>query len=392
MSDNMTDAISQEHRQRFADEGYLVARGLLDVEHDIEPFKEAYIRYLDGLADIFMGETNPDLRADFAARPFAERFAVLLGCSGGAVLDHLDPSLSPYLRDYRWRPDLPSAQTPELFRFMRNENLLDAVECLIGPEILASPGYRVNLKLAPRDLDFAAAAARACGQESPDRHGLWGLLVGAATKLHIDAAYALAGARQTNAVAAWIPMTEATLENGCLEVVPGSHRAGILSEPIPPSACENAVPLPVTPGDVIFFDYRLLHGARPNQTEDQIRWAFNIRYYPTGEPIGLVHLPSFVARSRAAPDRELRDPDLWSRMWRGALDYAATKLQPLRDVHGIDAAEAAEADAVTAHFLAKFPGHADWLRLGAVEEDSSDARSGFPIERLPVDDAASSRS
>ena len=75
MSVNITDAISREHRQRFADQGYLVARGLLDVEHDIEPFKEAHIRYLDGLADIFMGETNPDLRADFAARPIAERWS-----------------------------------------------------------------------------------------------------------------------------------------------------------------------------------------------------------------------------------------------------------------------------------------------------------------------------
>ena len=61
---NKTDTVSRQCRQSFADQGYLVGRGLLDVEHDIKPFKDAYIRYLDGLADILMGDTKPDLAGD----------------------------------------------------------------------------------------------------------------------------------------------------------------------------------------------------------------------------------------------------------------------------------------------------------------------------------------
>ena len=158
---NDTDTVSPECQESFADQGYLVVRGLLDVERDIEPFKDAYVRYLDGLADILMGDTKPDLAGDFSALPFAKRLALLLGVSGTEVLSHMDPALSVTLNETRWRPDLPSAQIPELFRLIRNESLLDALECLIGPEIVATASYHVNLKLGSQDLDLAAAAASA---------------------------------------------------------------------------------------------------------------------------------------------------------------------------------------------------------------------------------------
>ena len=132
-----------------------MVRGLLDVETDIAPVKKSYIQYLDDLADIYVGEANPDLRADYAARPFAERFALLLGCSGGMVLHHLAPGINIYRAGFQWRPDLPSAQIPALFWLMRNKTLLDAVESLIGPEIDASPIFYVNLKLAPRHMELA---------------------------------------------------------------------------------------------------------------------------------------------------------------------------------------------------------------------------------------------
>ena len=110
--------ITDQQKEEFADQGYLVVRGVLDVAADIEPFVRAYIGYLDTLANIYMGETRPDLRANFAVRPFGERFAICLGCSGGTVLQHIDPSLSVMLPSYKWRGDLPSAQRPELFRLI----------------------------------------------------------------------------------------------------------------------------------------------------------------------------------------------------------------------------------------------------------------------------------
>jgi hypothetical protein len=67
--------ISANQKQHFVEHGYLTVRGLLDVRVDIECFREAYVGYLDTLAEIVIGEKNPNLRAAHSAKSFAERFA-----------------------------------------------------------------------------------------------------------------------------------------------------------------------------------------------------------------------------------------------------------------------------------------------------------------------------
>ena len=85
--------ISGAQKQQFVKQGYLVAKGLLDVEADIEPFKRDYTEFLDSLAAIFIAKANPSLAADYGALSLAERVAILFGCRGRSVLDHLDPTL-----------------------------------------------------------------------------------------------------------------------------------------------------------------------------------------------------------------------------------------------------------------------------------------------------------
>ena len=104
------------------------------------------------------------------------------------------------------------------------------------------------------------------------------------------------------------------------------------------------------------------HASVGNTSADDIRWAFNFRYLPIGEPTGRPFLPGFVARSQRAPERELHDPELWSEMWRSALDFhsrhsLADQLDLVRD--------AADADLITAWWNAATPNHADWLQLDA---------------------------
>ncbi|WP_433009411.1 phytanoyl-CoA dioxygenase family protein [Kribbella sp. CA-294648] len=95
-------------------------------------------------------------------------------------------------------------------------------------------------------------------------------------------------------VAAWMALDEVDVENGCLEVVPGSHRWPILctekadtkvsftdiTVPLPdPNA---AVPVEMSPGDVLFFHGALVHGSAPNITPDRFRRAL-IGHYIQGE-------------------------------------------------------------------------------------------------------------
>ena len=351
--------ITDQQREAFADQGFLVVRGVLDVAADIEPFKTAYTDYLDTLADIFMRETRPGLRTTYAARPFGERFAICLGCSGATVLHHLDPSLSIFLPNYRWRSDLPSAQRPELFRLMRSERLLNLVEGLVGPEIASSPIYHVNLKLPHRYRQFAAKVAAATGRDAPVTNSLWRFHVGDKASWHTDAAFGLPDALRSRIVNAWIPITSATMENSCLLVSPGSHRLKPEREITAKSVIEKAVALPAEPGDVIFLDNNIAHTALSNTTADQIRWAFNFRYLPTGEATGRPFLPSFIARSRSAPERELHDPELWTQMWRAALAFVSARQMDLNLGHA-----PGEAEKITARWHAATRNHADWLTIG----------------------------
>jgi ectoine hydroxylase-related dioxygenase (phytanoyl-CoA dioxygenase family) len=83
-------------------------------------------------------------------------------------------------------------------------------------------------------------------------------------------------------VSFWMPLQEASLENGCMHYIPGSHRAGILehSSPgndstIPALECRgdfnpaDAVACPLPAGGCAIHHGRVLHYAGPNRSAIQ---------------------------------------------------------------------------------------------------------------------------
>ncbi|MFI5730703.1 phytanoyl-CoA dioxygenase family protein [Kribbella sp. NPDC051587] len=95
-------------------------------------------------------------------------------------------------------------------------------------------------------------------------------------------------------VAAWMALDRVDEANGCLQVVPGSHRWPILCTEkadtkvsftdvtVPLPAPDAAVPVVMEPGDVLFFHGALVHGSAPNVTADRFRRAL-IGHYIQGE-------------------------------------------------------------------------------------------------------------
>jgi len=91
-----------------------------------------------------------------------------------------------------------------------------------------------------------------------------------------------------------VALDAANENNGCFRVVAGSHRNGVLPgcqggalEPLftDPSALDlrREVALPVPAGSVICFDPYLVHGSRPNRS-NQPRRAVVLTYQPPGHP------------------------------------------------------------------------------------------------------------
>jgi ectoine hydroxylase-related dioxygenase (phytanoyl-CoA dioxygenase family) len=94
-------------------------------------------------------------------------------------------------------------------------------------------------------------------------------------------------------VAAWMALEPADDENGCMMMVPGSHRWPILctekadtkisfTDVTVPLAGHEAIPVPMDAGDVLFFNGSMVHGSLPNSSADRFRRAL-IGHYIEGE-------------------------------------------------------------------------------------------------------------
>ena len=91
-------------------------------------------------------------------------------------------------------------------------------------------------------------------------------------------------------VTAWVALDHCTPENGCLRVIPGSHRVSIghvavndelswLGQEADPTAVDEgkAVDAVLRPGEFVMFNEGTLHGSNPNQS-DRARYGFSLRY------------------------------------------------------------------------------------------------------------------
>ena len=87
----------------------------------------------------------------------------------------------------------------------------------------------------------------------------------------------------------WVPLQDATEANGCMWVVPGSHRWGLQDyEIVDYGACirklspeeyanEHAIPVPLPAGSMLLFHGMLWHHSKGNST-DHARYAFIVSY------------------------------------------------------------------------------------------------------------------
>lgn len=105
--------------------------------------------------------------------------------------------------------------------------------------------------------------------------------------------------RDRSLAAAWIALDDATVDNGCLWVLPGSHRSGVIwptrpqtdpeFDPVPtahdfPYRDEDAVPVEVPAGAVVFFHGYLLHRSLRNRRPSGFRRAL-VNHYMSAESL-----------------------------------------------------------------------------------------------------------
>ena len=266
-------SLSADQLAFYNREGYLMIPGLLDAA-DLAPAREAMEFRVEGIAQDLLRE---GLISDpLANAPFETRLARLF--------ENLSDSI--FLRyDRSWRDRLPG-----YFHLMANPKILDMVESLLGPEIFANPVYNTR----PKVPKVAAGIVP------------W----------HQDKSY-WTGAKAAPVITVWIPLVDATLENGCLHVLPGTHRRKVLGfhaetysgtgykevdEQHVRDRLKDDLALPIQAGGAILFNDRFIHSSTANNS-NQVRWSLDLRYQPVDQDPMPQYGAGFLARSRAHPER-----------------------------------------------------------------------------------------
>jgi phytanoyl-CoA hydroxylase len=152
--------------------------------------------------------------------------------------------------------------------------------------------------------------------------------------------------RDRSLTAAWIALDDATTDNGCLWVLPGSHRAGVIypdrEHDDPRFDCsieaydfpysdDDAVPVQIKAGSVLLFNGYLLHRSLPNTAHSGLRRALINHYMsaqsllPWTRPPEGVHVAKWDCRDIVMVAG--RDPHAW----RGTADITRPYIRPDRD-------------------------------------------------------------
>lgn len=266
-------SLTPDQVEYYDREGFLVLDNVLD-DVDLAPCREAMNQRVDLIADDLFkaGRIQDKLEHE----PFKYRLAKL--ASGLTEQEFLRYNRS-------WRDRFPG-----YFQIMSNSKVLDAVESLIGGEIFSNPVYNTRPKV-PR---VAAGAVP------------W----------HQDKSY-WPDANSNPVITVWIPLVDATADNGCLYVWPRTHRSRVFSfhaetytgtgfTEIDPEHIQKlkreAVALPVSAGSMILFNDRCVHKSTPNNS-DHVRWSVDLRYQPTDQDTMPQYGQGFLARSRQHPQR-----------------------------------------------------------------------------------------
>jgi len=260
----MASGLTAEQIDFFNREGYLVAENIFTPE-DLEPLRDEITSLIHKEALRLQSEGKLDnLHED---KPFETRLTHL-------YRDHPDLVESDILLAITGRAG-GGHSGPALFDTITHPSLLATVESLVGPEIVGSSVYRIRPKIP-------------------------GLVKGV-VPWHQDSGYFRSHCDQDLIVTCWIPLVDATPENGCLQVLPRTHTEGVFTHHTGGSGgflvitdddlpSNEIITTPVPLGGALLLTNRTPHCSTDNIT-DVVRWSIDLRYQSADVPNNVGELP-----------------------------------------------------------------------------------------------------
>ena len=285
--------------QQFHDLGYVVKEDIYS-QADLQPLKDGLTAVIDQTCATLQEEGLLGAET-FAAEPFETRLGALFKA---------DVEVGERVTRTIMGHGGGGFKEQAILDFLRHPPLVSCIESLVGPDIIGSSVYRIR----PKAPGYSRGAVP------------W----------HQDSGYFMPHCDGSLIVTCWIPLIDATIANGCLYVLPKSHRSGvyrhytggqggyleIAGEDLPapePVAC------PMRAGSVLFMTNLTPHASFENNT-DIVRWSVDLRYQdaeipnnidedpadfdPEREPVTMACWPGegdFVIKDAQNPEREITD-------------------------------------------------------------------------------------
>ncbi|XP_046567729.1 probable alpha-ketoglutarate-dependent hypophosphite dioxygenase isoform X2 [Haliotis rubra] len=193
---------------------------------------------------------------------------------------------------------------PQAFRNLwSNERLLNVIEQLLGPDIAGHPVWNLRTKTPQNEATTVP----------------W----------HQDCAYLDNESYEVLQPTAWIPLLDATEENGCMQVAVGGHRSGKIAthqccyggtwyvmleeeemvKSLGVDLKKDILTCPIPYGGFLLFNNAIPHRSLPNLSQD-IRWSLDLRWQRPDKPVGFYGIKdSILMRSSADSDHVINwDP------------------------------------------------------------------------------------
>ena len=275
--------LSLEQMDQWENDGYLLLKGVIP-EAAINGVRDSFSHVVDGI----IRELKADgiVEDEGLALPFETRLAQVAG-------EHANRF------GRSWRNQVATA---EIFEIHHAPPLVDAIAQLTGTDVIGHPVFNARPKLPGQQLTVVP----------------W----------HQDSGYFGRVSETSLIPTAWIPLVPVDETNGCLQVVAGSHRLGVIDHrteeregrflEVMDELIEDSriVTCPMALGDALVFHNLTLHRSLPHTTSEIVRWAIDIRYLRDGDHPGTIYWqdPDFkwVIRSETQPVTPVEE---WLDMW-----------------------------------------------------------------------------
>lgn len=250
--------LTPAQHDHFFREGYLVLDNVFD-RADLTPLRRELEAQIDArAAELHAAGQLANLHAD---EPLERRVTRIYRDSKENGED-----LMRYLEGYHGG----GQRGAEMFNLILQPKLLAVLTGLIGAEIVGSSVYRLRPKVPGVGRGVVP----------------W----------HQDSGYFQDFCDQEMIITCWIPLVDATVENGCMQILPRAHRSGIathhtggnanflvINDPDLPRDPRRAVTADCPLGGAVLMTNLTPHCSTPNFS-DTIRWSVDLRYQSAAAP------------------------------------------------------------------------------------------------------------